>query len=63
VFLSDGVVEARNATGELLGFDRARELSYRPASEIARAAERWGQEDDITVISITHDCAATEHSF
>ena len=62
VFLSDGVVEARNASGELLGFDRARELSYRPASEIARAAERWGQEDDITVISITHDRAATEHS-
>ena len=61
VFLSDGVVEARSAGGELLGFDRARDLSYRPASEIARFAEKWGQEDDITVIAITHDRAA-EHS-
>ncbi|MCX6625109.1 MAG: PP2C family protein-serine/threonine phosphatase, partial [Acidobacteria bacterium] len=61
VFMSDGVVEARNAKGELLGFDRARELSYRPASEIARSAKRWGQDDDITVIAITHDRAA-EHS-
>lgn len=55
VFLSDGVAEARNARGELLGFDRARELSYRPASEIARVAEGWGQQDDITVIAVTHD--------
>jgi hypothetical protein len=60
VFLSDGVAEARNAAGELLGFERARELSYRPASEIARAAEKWGQSDDITVIAVTHDRGATQ---
>jgi sigma-B regulation protein RsbU (phosphoserine phosphatase) len=51
-FLSDGVVEARNAAGELLGFERMAALSTRPAAEIADAAERWGQEDDITVLTV-----------
>jgi serine phosphatase RsbU (regulator of sigma subunit) len=53
VFISDGVVEARNTRGELLGFDGAQRLSTRSASEIARAAQEFGQEDDITVLSIT----------
>ncbi len=51
-FLSDGVVEARNAAGELLGFDRMAALSKKPAVEIADAAQRWGQEDDITVLTV-----------
>ncbi|HTX75576.1 MAG TPA: SpoIIE family protein phosphatase [Terracidiphilus sp.] len=51
-FLSDGVVEARGATGELLGFERTRELSTRAAAEIAEAARRFGQEDDITVLTL-----------
>ena len=51
--LSDGVVEARNASGELFGFDRARNLSSQPADEIAHAAESFGQEDDITVLTVT----------
>lgn len=52
-FLSDGVVEARNAHGELFGFERAREVSSQPADEIARTAEIFGQEDDITVVTLT----------
>jgi serine phosphatase RsbU (regulator of sigma subunit) len=52
-FLSDGVVEARNAHGELFGFERARVVSARPADEIARTAESFGQEDDITVLTLT----------
>ena len=52
-FLSDGVVEARNAQGELFGFDRARALSRRAAAEIAAAAREFGQEDDISVLSLT----------
>jgi hypothetical protein len=52
-FLSDGVVEARNANGELLGFDRMAALTTKPAAEIADAAQSWSQEDDITVLSIT----------
>ncbi len=51
--LSDGVVEARNTSGELLGFERARTLSAHPADQIAQAAESFGQEDDITVLSVT----------
>jgi len=51
-FVSDGVVEARNARGELFGFDRTAALTAKPAAEIAEAAKRWGQEDDITVLTI-----------
>ena len=50
--LSDGVVEARNSAGELFGFDRTRTISSLPADEIARAAQQFGQEDDITVIAV-----------
>jgi serine phosphatase RsbU (regulator of sigma subunit) len=52
VLMSDGVVEARSATGELYGFDRMVELCARPAQEIADRARRFGQEDDITVLTI-----------
>ncbi len=51
-FLSDGVVEARNAHGELYGFDRTAAISTRTAAEIARAASTHGQEDDITVLTL-----------
>ena len=50
--LSDGVVEARSRTGELFGFDRTSEVSQLPASEIATIANQFGQEDDITVITL-----------
>jgi hypothetical protein len=51
--LTDGVIEARNHQGELLGFDRTRELTAHPASEIAQRAQHFGQEDDITVLTLT----------
>ncbi len=50
--MSDGVVEARSASGELYGFDRTCEISRHPAKEIAAEANRFGQEDDITVITL-----------
>ena len=50
--LSDGVVEAENAKRELFGFDRTREISGKPAQEIAEAAQAWGQTDDITVVTV-----------
>lgn len=53
-FISDGVVEARNTHGELLGFERAAGLTSKRATEIADAARRWGQEDDIMVVTVTH---------
>ncbi|MDQ2775257.1 MAG: serine/threonine-protein phosphatase, partial [Acidobacteriota bacterium] len=57
VFLSDGVVEARNKSGELYGFERSRVISTQPASEIARTAQTFGQEDDITLLGIERQVA------
>jgi hypothetical protein len=51
-FVSDGVVEAARADGELFGFERTREISMRSAQEIAEAAKVWGQNDDITVVTV-----------
>lgn len=52
IFLSDGVVEATNSEGELFGFERTQQVSNEPARYIAQTAKRFGQNDDITVISI-----------
>jgi serine phosphatase RsbU (regulator of sigma subunit) len=52
-FLSDGVVEARNASGELFGFERTREISTESAEKVAQVAQAFGQDDDITVLTIT----------
>jgi len=61
-FLSDGVVEARNAHGELFGFDRTREISRQSAERIADTAARFGQEDDITVLTLTFAPAEVIHA-
>jgi hypothetical protein len=55
MLLSDGVAEATDAEGNLFGFERVQELLSRTtsASEIANAAQRFGQSDDISVISVT----------
>jgi hypothetical protein len=53
-FLSDGVVEAQNAQGELFGFDRAGQLSTLSAEQIAQAACAFGQQDDISVLTLTY---------
>jgi serine phosphatase RsbU (regulator of sigma subunit) len=50
--LSDGVVEAQSPTGELYGFERTAAISNQSAEEIARAAQQFGQEDDITVLTV-----------
>jgi phosphoserine phosphatase RsbU/P len=52
-FLSDGVVEAQSPTGELFGFDRTAAISTQSAEAIAAAAQAFGQEDDITVLTLT----------
>ena len=51
--LSDGVVEAQSPTGELFGFDRTRSISTQSAEAIAAAAQAFGQQDDITVLTLT----------
>jgi hypothetical protein len=52
VLMSDGVPEARNPKRELYGFDRLPTLTLLPANEIADTALRFGQEDDITVLTL-----------
>jgi phosphoserine phosphatase RsbU/P len=51
-FYSDGVIEARDKSGQLFGFERGREVSIRPAKAIVEAAKTFGQMDDITVITV-----------
>jgi hypothetical protein len=55
MLLSDGVAEATDPEGRLFGFDRVQELlrSTTSAAEIANAAQAFGQQDDISVISVT----------
>ena len=53
LMLTDGVVEAQSASGELFGFDRTRTISAQPPAQMAAAAQAFGQNDDITVLSIT----------
>jgi len=57
-FLSDGVVEAQSPAGELFGFDRTCAISMQSAGQIAAAAQAFGQEDDITVLTLQY-CGKT----
>jgi phosphoserine phosphatase RsbU/P len=60
--LSDGVVEARNAAGELFGFERTRAISTEASENLAEAARAFGQEDDITVLSLTLVAVEVAHA-
>lgn len=60
--LTDGVVEAQNATRELFGFERTAAISRNTAGEIARAAQAFGQEDDITVLTLEFAPAEVLHA-
>ena len=51
-FLSDGVLEARDEDGGFFGFERTRAISGQRAEAIANAARQFGQEDDITVLTV-----------
>jgi hypothetical protein len=51
-FISDGVVEARGNADGFFGFDRVRAISEQSAQAIANAAQQFGQEDDITVLTL-----------
>jgi sigma-B regulation protein RsbU (phosphoserine phosphatase) len=57
-FVSDGVIEARNQVGELFGFDRTAAISREPAISIAHSAQHFGQDDDITVLTLAFAPAA-----
>jgi len=51
-FMSDGVVEATNEKRELFGFERTQQISNQAAAAIAETAKAFGQQDDITVVTI-----------
>lgn len=53
--MSDGVAEATDADGHLFGFERVHQLlrTAMSASDVAGAAQAFGQEDVISVISVT----------
>ena len=55
MLVSDGIVEATDAEGQLFGFDRVQQLlqTGKSAFEVAGAAQKFGQEDDISVIAVT----------
>lgn len=60
-FVSDGVVEAQSRSGELFGFGRTRALSLESAESMAQAACDFGQQDDVTVVTVEfcgEPCAA-----
>jgi serine phosphatase RsbU (regulator of sigma subunit) len=60
--LTDGVVEARDSSGQLFGFDRTRAISGFQASKIAEIAQAFGQEDDITVLTLTFAPVGVAHA-
>jgi Stage II sporulation protein E (SpoIIE) len=60
LLVSDGIAEAMDAEGHLFGFERVEQMlaqqpNARPlsATALADAAQKFGQEDDISVITIT----------
>jgi hypothetical protein len=52
---TDGLLEARNRAGDLYGFDRLQVLlsARLSATQAAEAAVAFGQEDDVTVLTLT----------
>jgi heme/copper-type cytochrome/quinol oxidase subunit 4 len=52
MLVTDGVVEAREKDGALFGFERTAALSVHSAESIADAAQQFGQDDDITVLTL-----------
>jgi heme exporter protein D len=58
--MSDGVVEATDPRGALFGFERISELLKKNATseEIAKAAQAFGQEDDILVVQVRRSMVA-----
>jgi len=56
--VTDGVIEATSSNGELYGFERTQAISKQPANAIAEAARQFGQQDDITVLTLSHAAPA-----
>ncbi len=59
--MTDGVPEATHQR-ELFGFERTGQISRESAAEIAAAAQRFGQADDITVLTVDILPATARHT-
>ncbi len=61
LLMSDGIAEAQNAHGELFGFERIEGMLRNPTTtaEIANAAQKFGQTDDILVLRIERSAPRT----
>jgi serine phosphatase RsbU (regulator of sigma subunit) len=59
LMMSDGVAEAQNAEGELFGFGRIEQMlrDSTTTAEIATAAQKFGQTDDILVLRVQRSAA------
>jgi hypothetical protein len=59
---TDGLLEARNSAGEIFSFQRLQELlaTQPDAKQATEAAVAFGQEDDITVLTITRLATGVE---
>jgi hypothetical protein len=57
---TDGLLEARAASGEIFSFERLQSLfaSHPDAARATEAAVAFGQEDDITVLALTRSISA-----
>jgi serine phosphatase RsbU (regulator of sigma subunit) len=64
VLYTDGLLEARDESGALFGFDRLRMLfALRPsAQQASQRAVDFGQEDDVTILTLTRLSAGQESS-
>jgi hypothetical protein len=60
MLMTDGVAEAQDAAGQLFGFERISEMlgTGIVAATLATAAQNFGQEDDITVLTVARMGAA-----
>ena len=54
-FYTDGILEARNAAGEVYGFERLAALvqSEPTIEQMVEEARNFGQQDDITIFQVT----------
>ena len=62
LIMSDGVAEAQNENGELFGFERIEQMlrTQTTTAEIATAAQKFGQTDDILVLRVQRNAAQAE---
>jgi serine phosphatase RsbU (regulator of sigma subunit) len=60
MLMTDGVAEAQDGAGHLFGFDRISEMLRKgvAAAALATAAQNFGQEDDITVLTVARMASA-----